>query len=82
MAIAAAPKDSKVALLNMLNPQTCFQADWVTPDTKIDEKWPEDGRIQFDGYSTQYRPELDLVLKDINCDIRAGEKVCHKNLTN
>ena len=52
-----------------------FQADWNIPETQTDEKWPEDGRIQIQGYSTQYRPGLDLVLKDVSCDILSGQKV-------
>ena len=37
--------------------------------------WPADGTIQFENYSTRYREELDLVVRDIKVDIRGGEKV-------
>ena len=39
------------------------------------DDWPVEGRVQFDHYSTRYRPGLDLVLKDISCDIPGGQKV-------
>ena len=40
-----------------------------------DQSWPEYGNIKFDHYSTRYRPGLDLVLSDISCSIKSGEKI-------
>ncbi|KAG0665915.1 ATP-binding cassette glutathione S-conjugate transporter ycf1 [Maudiozyma exigua] len=37
--------------------------------------WPIEGNIQFDNYSTRYRSDLDLVLKDINLNIHSKEKI-------
>ena len=37
--------------------------------------WPAQGQISFKGYSTRYREGLDLVLRDINLNIKAGERV-------
>lgn len=37
--------------------------------------WPQEGRVKFDGYSVRYREGLDLVVKNINIDIKGGEKV-------
>ncbi|KAI4095607.1 MAG: hypothetical protein LQ344_001538 [Seirophora lacunosa] len=37
--------------------------------------WPAHGAVEITNYSTRYRPGLDLVLKDINLDIRAHEKI-------
>ena len=37
--------------------------------------WPEHGSIQFSEYSTRYRAGLDLVLKNLNCDVQPGERV-------
>jgi ATP-binding cassette, subfamily C (CFTR/MRP), member 1 len=37
--------------------------------------WPAKGAVSFNGYSTRYRPELDLVLKNINLSIKSHEKV-------
>ncbi|KAI9729959.1 MAG: hypothetical protein M1834_006157 [Cirrosporium novae-zelandiae] len=37
--------------------------------------WPANGAVSFQDYSTRYRPGLDLVLKDVNLDIKAREKI-------
>ena len=37
--------------------------------------WPELGSVQFSEYSTRYRAGLDLVLKNIDCFVKAGERV-------
>lgn len=37
--------------------------------------WPASGAVQFNNYSTRYREGLDLVLKNINLDIKAHEKI-------
>jgi ATP-binding cassette, subfamily C (CFTR/MRP), member 1 len=37
--------------------------------------WPADGQISIRDYSTRYRDDLDLVLKDINLDIKPREKI-------
>ena len=37
--------------------------------------WPSQGAVEFKGYSTRYRPGLDLVLKNISLDIKPREKV-------
>ncbi|XP_019116392.2 ATP-binding cassette sub-family C member 2 [Larimichthys crocea] len=50
------------------------EAEWVT-DTRPTEKWPEEGRLRFDNYKVRYRPELDLVLHGITCDIGSTEKI-------
>jgi len=37
--------------------------------------WPSKGSVEFNHFSTRYRPGLDLVLKDVNLSIKAKEKV-------
>lgn len=37
--------------------------------------WPAHGAVEFRHYSTRYRPELDLVLKDVSISIKAHEKI-------
>ncbi|KAK8225721.1 multidrug resistance-associated protein 1 [Phyllosticta capitalensis] len=37
--------------------------------------WPPHGAVAFENYSTRYRPGLDLVLKNINLDIKPREKI-------
>lgn len=44
-------------------------------DKRPPADWPQRGEIQFINYQVRYRPELDLVLKGINCDIKSTEKV-------
>lgn len=41
----------------------------------ISKKWPVEGKIEFKNYSVRYRPETDLVLKNINILIKPGEKI-------
>ncbi|KAF9373724.1 hypothetical protein CPC16_001710 [Podila verticillata] len=47
----------------------------VIPDSKTDDAWPQQGKIQFSNYSTRYRDGLDLVLKDLDFTVSAGERV-------
>ena len=35
----------------------------------IPEQWPTEGEVEFRNYSTRYRAELDLVLRDISIKI-------------
>jgi len=37
--------------------------------------WPSRGTIRFEGLCLRYRPELPLVLKGVDMDVAAGEKV-------
>ena len=37
--------------------------------------WPAKGEVDFKNYSTRYREGLDLVLKNINLDIKSHEKI-------
>lgn len=37
--------------------------------------WPSRGEVEFKNYSTRYREGLDLVLKNINLDIKSHEKI-------
>ena len=52
-----------------------FQASWKKAETKPDGSWPRSGCLEFENYTTRYRPGLELVLKGINCVIKDGEKV-------
>ncbi|CAM9531857.1 unnamed protein product [Chrysoparadoxa australica] len=38
-------------------------------------KWPTDGAIEIKNLSLRYRPELDLVLRDVTLSIKGGEKI-------
>ncbi|XP_042718857.1 ATP-binding cassette sub-family C member 2 [Lagopus leucura] len=50
------------------------EAPWVT-DKRPPHGWPSRGEIQFVNYEVRYRPELELVLHGINCNIGSTEKV-------
>lgn len=45
------------------------------PEAKPAANWPSQGAVQFIGYSTRYRSDLDQVLKGVTFSIKAGEKV-------
>lgn len=51
------------------------EASWSIEDTKPKKEWPEYGKIEFQKYSTRYRPGLQLVIKSISCMIKSTEKV-------
>ncbi|KAK6460720.1 hypothetical protein DFJ63DRAFT_337473 [Scheffersomyces coipomensis] len=51
------------------------EAPLVISDNRPREAWPESGSISFKNYSTKYRDNLDPVLKDLNIDIKAREKI-------
>jgi ABC-type multidrug transport system fused ATPase/permease subunit len=44
-------------------------------ETKPAFNWPSHGGVQFIGYSTRYRNDLDFVLKNVSFNVHAGEKV-------
>jgi len=52
------------------------EAEWEsTDDTKPSSQWPTRGKIDFRKYSTAYRAGLDPVLRNLNINIKGGEKV-------
>ncbi|CAG8520388.1 12933_t:CDS:10 [Funneliformis mosseae] len=51
------------------------EAPVVIPDNRPDPTWPQNGLIQYQNYSTRYRPELELVLKGVSFVIKPKEKV-------
>ena len=52
-----------------------IKAEWYGATAEPARDWPQDGQVTFRDYSTRYRPGLDPVLKKINFEIKAGEKV-------
>ena len=51
------------------------QAAWTLPSTDPGKTWPQYGEVEYQHYSTRYRPGLGLVLKDMTFTIKPGEKV-------
>ena len=39
------------------------------------EKWPRKGIIKFKNFSVKYKTDLDFVLKNLNFEIKAKEKI-------
>ena len=67
-------KSAFLAFINSLD--RCFEytdldqeAPAVIESKKPSKNWPEKGNIRFNGVSFKYRPELPLVLKNINLKI-------------
>jgi len=45
-------------------------------DDKLEkENWPQKGEIKFENYSVRYRPNTEIVLKNLNFKINSGEKI-------
>ena len=64
--------------------QKCFAMQSIpqeaeqNKDIPVDEnnqQWMSKGHIKFDKYSVRYRPDTETVLKNIDVDIKPGEKV-------
>ncbi|RAK98898.1 putative ABC bile acid transporter [Aspergillus ibericus CBS 121593] len=51
------------------------EADAVIPDSRPPAKWPSGGAVDFVGYTTRYRPDLDPVLRNVSFNVQPGEKV-------
>ncbi|KAJ3190722.1 hypothetical protein HK101_008433 [Irineochytrium annulatum] len=51
------------------------EADAINPNNRTPEGWPAKGTISFKGVEMQYGPDLPLVLKGVDFDIRDREKV-------
>ncbi|XP_076064714.1 multidrug-Resistance like Protein 1 isoform X2 [Oratosquilla oratoria] len=55
--------------------ETPQEATWVVPNNRPPTEWPDRGVVKFNNYATRYREGLDLVIKDIEFEIKAGEKI-------
>ncbi|XP_061183744.1 multidrug resistance-associated protein 1-like [Saccostrea echinata] len=51
------------------------EAEWRIKDTKPAPEWPQKGHVKFSNFGLRYREGLDLVLKEIDCEIMPGEKI-------
>ncbi|EMC96931.1 hypothetical protein BAUCODRAFT_433092 [Baudoinia panamericana UAMH 10762] len=51
------------------------EAPEIISKNRPPNSWPSKGAVSFNGYSTRYRPGLDLVLKNVNLNIKSHEKI-------
>ncbi|CBQ72946.1 probable YCF1-Vacuolar ABC transporter responsible for vacuolar sequestration of glutathione-S-conjugates [Sporisorium reilianum SRZ2] len=51
------------------------EAAYEVPEQAPPSEWPSKGEVSMQSYSTRYRRELGLVLKKLNLDIQAGERI-------
>ncbi|KAJ1870219.1 hypothetical protein LPJ57_005388, partial [Coemansia sp. RSA 486] len=51
------------------------EAPEIIEDNRPAKSWPEQGMVEFEGYSTRYRDGLDLVLKDLSFRVEPRQKV-------
>ncbi|KAK2158848.1 hypothetical protein NP493_1768g00015 [Ridgeia piscesae] len=51
------------------------EAPWYVPDRTPPVTWPQHGAVEFQCYSTRYRPGLDNVLRGISAQIAPNEKI-------
>ncbi|CAL1532286.1 unnamed protein product [Lymnaea stagnalis] len=73
---AAVTEQEIVSLENIIDySRKPTEAAWEIPGSAPLAEWPQYGQVTFDHYKTRYREGLDLVLNDITCNIRSGEKV-------
>jgi ABC-type multidrug transport system fused ATPase/permease subunit len=47
----------------------------VVPENRPPPNWPSQGAVEFINYSTRYRTDFDMVLKNISFKILSGEKI-------
>ncbi|XP_054155816.1 ATP-binding cassette sub-family C member 3-like, partial [Oppia nitens] len=53
------------------------ESDWhrCDDDYPLADNWPDRGSVRFEGYATRYWIGLDLILNDIDVNIKPGEKI-------
>ena len=51
------------------------EAPEVIPKNRPKISWPAQGAVSFNDYSARYRPGLDLILRNINLNIKSHEKI-------
>ncbi|CCD23098.1 ATP-binding cassette transporter YOR1 NDAI_0B00640 [Naumovozyma dairenensis CBS 421] len=52
-----------------------LEAAYRRPEVSPPENWPSEGKIEFKHVDFSYRPGLPIVLKDLDLDIKSGEKI-------
>ena len=70
--------------MSMISMERCYKYTKLTPeknfilpdDVKLKgNNWPNEGKITFKDLSIKYRPNTEIVLKNLNFEILSGEKI-------
>ena len=60
----------------VFNLQAAPQENYEQPeDSKVDKKWPEQGKIEFKDVELRYRPNTEIVLRKLSVVASPGEKI-------
>ena len=51
------------------------EAQPVIANSRPPPGWPGEGAVEFENYTTRYRPELDPVLRNVSFSVHPGEKI-------
>ncbi|KAJ2231370.1 ATP-binding cassette glutathione S-conjugate transporter ycf1 [Coemansia sp. RSA 485] len=51
------------------------EAPAIIQESRPEPNWPTSGAIEFRNYNMRYRPELELVLKDLSFSVKGREKI-------
>lgn len=67
---------------NMISMERCLtytnietEKPQVMPNDTLLPDWPSQGKIQFKNYSVRYRPDTEIVLKNLSFDVMPGNKI-------
>ena len=52
-----------------------LEAPWIIDNNRPPKTWPDTGDVTLSNLAIRYREGLDLVIKDINCTIKGGNKI-------
>ncbi|TMW54988.1 hypothetical protein Poli38472_014759 [Pythium oligandrum] len=65
----------RIAFYDTLDEEGYLMSHKHTTSTAVEAQWPRTGAITFENVTMRYRPELELVLKDVSFTVKSGEKI-------
>ena len=51
------------------------EAPWMDPSNRTKDTWPASGDIELNNLGIRYREGLDLVIHEVSCSIKGGQKI-------